>query len=106
SSGNARDSSWIARDWFANCYGLAYARPAYGDVDGVLGGPIWRNRTFFLLSIAHSELHDNGFELTSVPSLAARQGAPAQLQAILSSFPLPTGPNLEGGEAIGAKGLG
>jgi hypothetical protein len=104
--GNARDSSWNARDWFANSYRLTYPRPKYGDVDGVLGGRIWRNRTFFFLSVEHSELHDSGIELTSVPSLAARQDAPAQLQGILSSFPLPIGPDLGGGEAEGLMGLG
>jgi hypothetical protein len=91
--GNARDSSWTARDWFANSYGMAYPRPKYGDVDAVLGGRIWRNRTFFFLSIEHSELDDSGIELTFVPSLAARQNAPVQLQGILSSFPLPIGPD-------------
>jgi len=104
--GNARDSSWNARDWFANSYGLAYPRPKYGDIDAVLGGPIWRNRTYFFLSIEHSELHDGGLELTPVPSLAARQDAPPQLQQILSSFPLPVGPDLGGGEAVGLMQLG
>src|ERR1022692_2219368 len=103
--GHARDSNWNARDWFASSYGLAYPRPAYGNVDAVLGGPIWRNRTFFFLSVEHSELDDNGLELTSVPSLAARQAA-TPLQGILNSFPLPTGPNLGGGEAQGLMGLG
>ncbi len=104
--GNARDSGWNAQDWFANSYGLAYPRPKYGDVDAVLGGRIWRNRTFFFLSIEHSELDDSGIELTPVPSLAARQDAPAQLQGILSAFPLPIGPDLGGGEALGLMALG
>lgn len=104
--GNARDSRWNAQDWFANSYGQAFPRPKYGDIDAVLGGRIRRNRTFFFLSIEHSELHDDGFELTPVPSLAARQDAPPQLQGILSSFPLPIGPDLGGGQAEGLMGLG
>jgi hypothetical protein len=112
--GNARDDSWNARDWFANSYGdwfansygLAYPRPTYGNVDGVFGGPIWRNRTFFFLSVEHSELHDSGLELISVPSLAARQNAPVALQGVLETFPPPVGPNLGGGEAEGLMGLG
>jgi hypothetical protein len=104
--GHLRDNSWNARDWFANSYGLAYPRPSYRDLGGVFGGPIWRNRTFFFLSVENSQLKDSGLELTSVPSLATRQNAPAQLQALLASFPLPTGPDLGGGEAEGLVGLG
>lgn len=103
--GSARDSSWNASDWFANSYGLAYPRPEYGSVDGVFGGPIRRNRTFFFLSVGHSELHDSYLELASVPSLAARQNAPASLQAVLEIFPPPVGPDLGGGQAIGLRRL-
>ena len=101
--GNVRDDSWNARDWFANSYGLAYPRPSYRDFGGVFGGPIVRNRTFFFLSIENSQLNDSALELTSVPSIATRQNAPAALQAILASFPVPTGPDL-GGEAEGLIG--
>lgn len=104
--GHVRDNSWNARDWFANSYGLAYPRPSYRDLGGVFGGPIWRDRTFFFLSVENSQLNDSGLELTSVPSIAARQNAPAALQQLLYSFPLPVGPDLGGGEAEGLIGLG
>jgi hypothetical protein len=58
------------------------------------------------LSVENSQLNDSALELTSVPSIATRQNAPAALQAILASFPVPTGPDLGGGEAEGLIGLG
>ena len=103
---HVRDNSWNARDWFANSYGIAYPRPSYQSLGGVFGGPLWRNRTFFFLSVENSQLKDSGLELTPVPSIAARQAAPASLQKILESFPLPTGRDLGNGDALGLVGLG
>lgn len=104
--GSVRDNSWAARDWFANSQGLAYPRPNYNDLGGVFGGPLWRNRTFFFLAIENSHLRDSGIELTSVPSIAARQSAPEVLQELFNAFPTPSGPDLGGGEAEGLIGLG
>jgi hypothetical protein len=103
---NLRDKSWSARDWFANSYGIDYARPSYRDLGGVFGGPIWRNRTFFFLSVENSQLNDSGLDLTTVPTMAARETAPASLQALLNAFPSPIGSDVGGGEAEGLIGLG
>lgn len=104
--GHVRDHSWNARDWFANSRGLAYSRPSYESFGGLASGPVWRNRTFFLVSVENSRLKDSGLQLTSVPSVAARQSASLSLQRILTAFPLPTGLDLGGGAAEGLIGLG
>ena len=99
--GRVRDNSWSARDWFANSRGIAYARPSYDNLGAVIGGPLQRNRTFFLFSAEDSHLTDTGLQLTSVPSLAARADAPEAVRPILNWFAPPTGPEIGGGEAEG-----
>lgn len=100
--GNVRDNSWNARDWFANSQGVAdfaYPRPSWADTGLVLGGPLWRNHTYFFLSGEGSALDDYAVQLIAVPTLATRQTAPAPLAALFSSFPYPSGPNLGSGLA-------
>jgi len=100
--GNVRDSSWNARDWFANSQGMAdfaYPRPFWADTGFVLGGPVWRDHTYFFISAEGSALDDYAVQLIAVPTLATRQTAPAQLAALFSSFPYPAGPNLGSGLA-------
>ncbi len=97
----ARHNGWTANDWFANSRGLSFPRSMYGNVNGVLGGPIIRNRTFFFVSGEASALRDAGIQLTSVPSLSVRRNAPDAVVSLLESVPLPTGPDLENGQAEG-----
>lgn len=99
--GRVRDNAWNARDWFANSRGLALPRPSYRSLGGVFGGPIRHNRTFFFASVEKSQLFDSGLQLTSVPSLAARQNAPEKLKLVVDSFPYASGRDLGGGEAEG-----
>jgi hypothetical protein len=99
--GHVRDNGWTGRDWFANSRGLQFPRPSYSRLGGTFGGPLWRNRTFFFLSAEGSMLTDTGVQLTSVPSLSARQSAPDKLKQVLNYYPFPTGPDLGGGEAEG-----
>lgn len=101
-----RNQSWNARDWFANSYGIEYARPSYHDFGGVFGGPIWHNRTFFFLSVENAQLNDSGLDLAAVPTMSARETAPASLQTLLDAFPRPIGSDLGGGQAEGLMGLG
>jgi len=99
--GRVRDNGWNARDWFANSLALASTRPSYDRLGLTAGGPILRNRTFFFTSLEGTQITDDGIQLTSVPSLAARQSASGSLQQLLSYYPLPVGPDLGGGQAVG-----
>lgn len=105
-SGYWRDSSWNARDWFANSRGLATPRSSYRNTGATVGGPVWRNRTFFFASAEHSEVNDRGLQLTVVPSLDARRSAPLDLRRVMSGFPLPSGPNFNANQAEGLAPLG
>jgi hypothetical protein len=103
---HVRDNSWNARDWFANSAGFgAFPRPSWYDGGLVLGGPIWRDRTYFFLSAEGSHLSDYAMQLIAVPTLETRQSAPAKLQALFDSFPDPTGPGLGGGLAGAIAGI-
>ncbi len=100
-----RDNSWNARDWFANSEGLSwYPRPSYENLGLTVGGPIWRNRTFFFFSAEASKLYDPSPELVPVPTLAARASAAPALQQLLNWFPYPIGPDQGGGIAAGILG--
>jgi len=99
--GQIRDNGWNARDWFDNSLGMDATRPSYDRLGLTAGGPIVRNRTFFFASIEATDITDDGIQLTSVPSLEARASATGPLQQVLSYYPLPIGPNLGGGQAVG-----
>jgi hypothetical protein len=105
--GNIRRNNWFAHDWFANAIGqegLTY--DSYDRVGLTAGGPIRRNRTFFFISAEDTKINDQAMQLTSVPSLAARQSASGALQQVLDSYPLPVGPDQGDGQAVGFTGTG
>jgi hypothetical protein len=102
--GNIRSNSWTAPDWFANAIGQGLTRDSYHRLGLTAGGPIRRNRTFFFFSAEGTRINNDAIQLTSVPSLAARQSATGPLQQVLSYYPLPVGPNLEDGQAVGFTG--
>jgi hypothetical protein len=86
-----------ANDWFANQ--AASPRPVerHNDFGGYLGGPIWKDKTFFFASYEGARLRLPQTSVVSVPSLAARQSAPAAVAPILNAYPLPNGPVSPGG---------
>jgi hypothetical protein len=79
-----------ARDWFANRNNTSFAL-RQNDFGGVLGGPIIKNRTFFFFSYEGLRLRLPQSKTVVVPSVSARQSAPAALQPILNAYPVPNG---------------
>jgi hypothetical protein len=108
-----RNEALDANDWFANSRGLAKAPLRQNDFGGVMGGPLpffnfgeggpvfhsGLNRTFFFFSYEGLRLRLPQVRLTTVPSLAARAAAPAQIGPFLNTFPRPNGRDLGGGLA-------
>jgi hypothetical protein len=83
-----------ANDWFANRSALPRARERQNDFGGVFGGPILKDRTFFFFSYEGLRLRLPKTGITSVPSVRARNVAPATMQPFLNAFPIPNGPDL------------
>jgi len=94
-----RNDKFDANDWFANSLRLKKAPLRQNDFGGVVGGPIWRDHTFFFFSYEGQRLRLPNTIITSVPSLATRQTAPAAVQPFFNAFPVPNGPELPGGLA-------
>jgi hypothetical protein len=104
-----------ANDWFNNARRLPKPATRQNNFGFVLGGPVLlprfgeggrqpgydgRNRTFFFASYEGLRLRLPQSRSSDVPSLSARQSAPASLQVLLNAYPLPNGP-----DRIGANGL-
>ena len=83
-----------ANDWFANHHGDVRAPLRLQDFAATLGGPIWRNHTFFFLSYEDMRLFQPFIWRAPVPSLAARQNSFDWAQPLLNLFPSPNGPEL------------
>jgi Carboxypeptidase regulatory-like domain/TonB-dependent Receptor Plug Domain len=94
-----RDQFLAANDWFANQAGEARQAFSENGVNGALGGPLWRNRTFFFLAYERIALVQPFTWLEPEPSLAARAAAPSWAQPALALFPIPNGPSLGNGLA-------
>jgi hypothetical protein len=97
-----------AADWFTNQTGQPKPALRQNDFGGVLGGPLYfprfgeggpffhngKNRTFFFFSYEGLRLRLPQTQRTVVPSLAARQVAPAGTRHFLNAFPRPNGRDL------------
>lgn len=88
-----RNSDLDANNWFADAAGLAKPAERQNDFGGTLGGPIVKGRTFFFFSYEGLRLRLPQTTLTSVPDIAARQNAVAEVQPYLQAYPLPNGPD-------------
>lgn len=84
-----RNTVMDANDWFADAAGNPRAPEHHNDFGGFLGGPIWKNKTFYFLSYEGARLDVPQTGLDQVPSAYARAVAPASLLPLLSAFPLP-----------------
>ena len=87
-----RNTVMDANDWFANQAALPRAPEHHNDFGGFLGGPIWRDKTFYFFSYEGARLDLPQTQVVLVPSKAARSGAPAALAPFLNAYPLPNGP--------------
>src|SRR5467141_4133838 len=64
-----------ANDWFANQAGNPRAAERHNDFGGFLGGPIWKNKTFFFFSYEGARLRIPTTTVIRVPSANARSGS-------------------------------
>ena len=81
-----------ANDWFADNKGLKKPEERQNDFGGTFGGPIEKDRTFFLFSYEGLRLRLPTVGITTVPDAKARQSAFPQMQPFLNAFPKPNGP--------------
>jgi hypothetical protein len=81
-----------ANDWFANAAGQARAPERHNDFGGFLGGPIWKDKTFFFASYEGARLRLPHTSVLDVPSSSIRTSAPSALTPLLNSYPVPNGP--------------
>ncbi len=96
-----RNEKLDANNWFANFTRQPKAPLRQNDFGGVLGGPILRSRTFFFFSYEGARLvQPQTVTNISVPSVAARNAAPAAIKPYLNAYPLPNGAQLTNGAAI------
>ena len=95
-----RNEKLDANDWFNNARRLPKPPLRQNDFGGVIGGPIIKNRTFFFFSYEGLRLQLPQSRSSDVPSVAARQAAPAAVKPILNAYPVPNGP-----ERLGTNGL-
>jgi hypothetical protein len=88
-----------AKDWFngdvaAGTPPLKKSQERQNDFGGVLGGPIFKDKTFFFFSYEGEILRLPRTAITRVPSLTVRQdpSTPAAILPLLNAYPLPNQP--------------
>jgi len=94
-----RNSVLDARDWFVNANGLAKPAERQNDVGGVIGGPVFKDRTFFFFSYEGLRLRQPSTQQTAVPDAVSRQAAPDAMRRYLNAYPVANGPSLGAGLA-------
>lgn len=107
-----RNDALDANNWFSNATATPKPATRQNDFGGTLGGLLFlpkfydgRDRTFFFFSYEGLRLRSpQAGVVTHVPSVSMRQQAPAALQPILNSFPMPNGADLGNGLATFTSG--
>jgi Carboxypeptidase regulatory-like domain len=94
-----RHDALEANDWFANRNALGKPNLRHHDFGGVLGGPLIKDRVYFFLSYEGIRFTAPQVATREVPSMAARQSAPAHMKSFLEVFPTPNGENTKRGLA-------
>jgi hypothetical protein len=79
-----------ANDWFADEAGIPKPPERQNDFGGTVGGPVFKDKTFFFFSYEGLRLRLPEVGLTTVPDLAARQNAVPAVQPYLNAFPKPS----------------
>jgi hypothetical protein len=87
-----RNDALDANDWFANQAAQPRAAERHNDFGGFLGGPIWKNKTFFFVSYEGARLRLPQTSVINVPSQFARSSASSGIAPFLNAFPIPNGP--------------
>jgi carboxypeptidase family protein/TonB-dependent receptor-like protein len=87
-------SDWFNGDVAPGTPPLKKSRERQNDFGGVLGGPIFKDKTFFFFSYEGEILRLPRTAITRVPSLAVRQdpSTPAPILPLLNAYPLPNQP--------------
>lgn len=92
-----------AGNWFngyTNTPALEKAKERQNDFGGVIGGPIFKDKTFFFFSYEGSRLRQPSTLQTLVPDADSRAAAVGtSVQPLVDLFPLPTGAEVGGGIA-------
>lgn len=86
-----RNTVMDANDWFANQAGNPRAPEHHNDFGGFLGGPLWKDRTFFFVSYEGARLLEPQTTKINVPSESARSDAGEAIAPFLAAFPVPNG---------------
>jgi hypothetical protein len=97
-----RNSVLDANDWFVNFKHLPKPQDRQNDFGGVVGGPIFRDKTFFFFSYEGLRLHQPLTQETVVPDFTSRLQAQMTLSAILpylNAYPIANGKELGAGLA-------
>jgi hypothetical protein len=94
-----RNTVLDARDWFVNFNGLRKPQERLNDFGGVVGGPIFKNKTFFFFSYEGQRLRQPASLQTAVPDKPSRLLAPVTMRSYLNAYPVANGPGLGAGLA-------
>lgn len=94
-----RNDKFNANDWFANEAGLSRGEMKQNQFGGTLGGALVKDKTFLFGSADIALRRVPQTVVANVPSLLARNAAPAVLRPYLRAFPLANGPDLDNGAA-------
>jgi len=100
-----RNDALDATNWFDNANGGVKQAERQNDFGGALGGPVFKDKTFFFVSYDGLRLSaPQAAVTTEVASLSLRQSAPSALQPFLNAFPVPNGADLGNGLAFFTAG--
>ncbi len=100
-----RHEALDANNWFSNSRGIERAPLRANDLSASLGGPIRKGKTFFFATTERLRLRQPFTLRGSVPSEEFRRTATPLVRDFLSSYPLPNGADLGGGQAELTTGI-